>query len=1092
MTEPTLPSAPTGWTFGTASVSGSPATIVKGVATEAVLVTVTNTISRDQGFLKIKKEFNPLTSGFAGNFTIHYDCGGTNTGNVNLAAGATSAAIGPFDTGTSCTVTEPTLPSAPTGWTFGTASVSGSPATIVKGVATEAVLVTVTNTISRDTGSLLVRKTLTGGPGAPGYDPDYTISWNCNDGDGAPFDGSTTVKAGAAAVTARTGIPTGTQCTVSETLPGAPTGYSFSAPTYDPSATVTIATNGQEVTVTVQNILTRDTGNLKISKVLDVGGSNFDTATTFDINYECKIGADITKSGSISIAGASSSTITGIPTGSVCTVTEPTQPGAPTGYSWSVSVTGSPTSAIAKNTTEEAKVYNTLTRDTGNLKISKVLDVGGSNFDTATTFDINYECKIGADITKSGSISIAGASSSTITGIPTGSVCTVTEPTQPGAPTGYSWSVSVTGSPTSAIAKNTTEEAKVYNTLTRDTGSLKVRKTLTGGPGAPGYDPDYTISWNCNDGDGAPFDGSTTVKAGAAAVLARTGIPTGTQCTVSETLPGAPTGYSFSNPTYDPSATVTIATNGQVVTVTVQNTLTRDTGSLLVRKTLTGGPATGYDPDYTISWDCNDGVGAPYDGSTTVKAGAAAVTARTGIPTGTQCTVSETLPTVPTGYSFSNPTYDPSATVTIATKDQEVTVTVQNTLTRDTGSLKVKKTLTGGPGAPGYDPDYTISWNCNDGVGAPYDGSTTVKAGATAVLARTGIPTGTQCTVSETLPTVPPGYSFSAPTYDPSATVTIATNGQEVTVTVQNTLTRDQGFLKISKVFDAKTSGFNGTFTIHYNCGAGDQTVSLAAGATSSAIGPFDTGTNCVVTEPTLPSAPTGWTFGTTPTFNPVGADSTGVTITKGDQAAAVTVSVTNTITRDTGSFKITKVLNPGGSGFNTNTLFTINYTCKIGTTTTASGSVQLKGGQSQTINGIPTGSVCTVTEPTQPGAPTGYSWWVTISPTSVTITKDASPIPEVIVTNSLRADRADARVLEEPPGRGLRPHRWWRGEARQLRREQQDACHEGVQRDELLEQQAERRDRLPRWPPARHGVQPAQWHRHVHRGRPRQGRRVP
>ena len=37
---------------------------------------------------------------------------------------------------------------------------------------------------------------------------------------------------------------------------------------------------------------------------------------------------------------------------------------------------------------------------------------------------------------------------------------------------------------------------------------------------------------------------------------------------------------------------------------------------------------------------------------------------------------------------------------------------------------------------------------------------------------------------------------------------------------MHNTLTRDQGYLKIKKVFAAKTSGFNGTFTIHYNCGA--------------------------------------------------------------------------------------------------------------------------------------------------------------------------------------------------------------------------------------------------------------------------------
>ena len=101
-----------------------------------------------------------------------------------------------------------------------------------------------------------------------------------------------------------------------------------------------------------------------------------------------------------------------------------------------------------------------------------------------------------------------------------------------------------------------------------------------------------------------------------------------------------------------------------------------------------------------------------------MKAGAAAVTARSGIPTGTQCTVSETLPNPPTGWSFSTLTYDPSATVTIATKDQVVTVTVQNTLTRDTGSLKVAKALTGGP-ATGYDPDYTISWNCDDRERAP-------------------------------------------------------------------------------------------------------------------------------------------------------------------------------------------------------------------------------------------------------------------------------------------------------------------------------------------------------------------------------------
>ncbi len=58
---------------------------------------------------------------------------------VNLAAGA-STTVGPFDTGTSCTVSEPVLPTAPTGWTFGAPVIATSPATIVKGDSAAAVV----------------------------------------------------------------------------------------------------------------------------------------------------------------------------------------------------------------------------------------------------------------------------------------------------------------------------------------------------------------------------------------------------------------------------------------------------------------------------------------------------------------------------------------------------------------------------------------------------------------------------------------------------------------------------------------------------------------------------------------------------------------------------------------------------------------------------------------------------------------------------------------------------------------------------------------------------------------------------------------
>lgn len=100
--------------------------------------------------------------------------------------------------------------------------------------------------------------------------------------------------------------------------------------------------------------------------------------------------------------------------------------------------------------------------------------------------------------------------------------------------------------------------------------------------------------------------------------------------------------------------------------------------------------------------------------------------------------------------------------------------------------------------------------------------------------------------------------------------------------------TTSYGELKISKVFNPLTSGFEDDFTIHYNCGEGfTSMVALGAGE-SQTISGILIGTECTVTEPTLPTAPAGWTFGI-PIFNP--ADGT---VTIGE--TTVEVTVTNTI----------------------------------------------------------------------------------------------------------------------------------------------------------------------------------------------------
>jgi hypothetical protein len=108
--------------------------------------TVTNSISRDLGDLKITKYFDPLTSGFTGTFAISYDCenGTAHDGIVTLGAGESKTITG-IPTGTTCWVSEGELPAAPDGWIFLGPIYNPEGGNIIISVGTNEV--TVTNTI---------------------------------------------------------------------------------------------------------------------------------------------------------------------------------------------------------------------------------------------------------------------------------------------------------------------------------------------------------------------------------------------------------------------------------------------------------------------------------------------------------------------------------------------------------------------------------------------------------------------------------------------------------------------------------------------------------------------------------------------------------------------------------------------------------------------------------------------------------------------------------------------------------------------------------------------------------------------------------
>lgn len=197
-------------------------------------------------------------------------------------------------------------------------------------------------------------------------------------------------------------------------------------------------------------------------------------------------------------------------------------------------------------------------------------------------------------------------------------------------------------------------------------GSLVLAKALTGGPG--GYTGPFTINYS------GASSGSASVSAGSSQTV--TGLATGGVYTASETVPSPPAGYTFGTPTFSPSASVTLpAPDGSSVTVTTNNTLTRDTGSLQITKSLSN-PDGATAPSFTINYDCGGGI----TGQVTLAAGASQTIS--GIPTGSTCTVTEVAPTAITGFTWGTPTYTP-ASVSIATKGGTFGITVGNSITRD-------------------------------------------------------------------------------------------------------------------------------------------------------------------------------------------------------------------------------------------------------------------------------------------------------------------------------------------------------------------------------------------------------------------------
>jgi uncharacterized repeat protein (TIGR01451 family) len=171
----------------------------------------------------------------------------------------------------------------------------------------------------------------------------------------------------------------------------------------DPSQQITIQSGTN--TVTFNN--TRNTGSLAITKNADAPG-------TFTFDVSCDNGTTQTVTVTVGDSGtATSDPIIGIPTGTVCTVTEESNP--------DFTVVGDPSQQITIQSGTNTVTFNN-TRRVGSLTITKASDAPG-------TFTFDVSCDNGTTTTVT--ITVDGSGTPTagtpIDGIPTGTVCTVHE-----------------------------------------------------------------------------------------------------------------------------------------------------------------------------------------------------------------------------------------------------------------------------------------------------------------------------------------------------------------------------------------------------------------------------------------------------------------------------------------------------------------------------------------------------------------------------------------------------------------------------------------------------------------------------------------
>jgi uncharacterized repeat protein (TIGR01451 family) len=746
-------------------------------------ITVTKSLTLPTGVT------GPLALQFSA--TCNLPATGTVFGPVSMNYPATNTAVIPnIPGGATCTVSEQ-LPSPPAGYAWGTPSVGAlSPTGSMPAAGNQTV--SVTNTLTANPGKITVTKAMVLPTGVAGpFSFGFTATCD-RPSIGSTFSATLNNYPTNTSVDIPN-IPAGATCSLSETLPAAPSGYAWAPVSFSGLNPAIMSTGGTQ-TSTATNTLA--SGSLTVSKAISGATEGVAEGASVSVTVTCTGGGGVTLPGfgnAQSLTIGSSLNFPNIVPGSTCSVSEDlTSRPALLGpqYQWQAPVITAPVT-IANGVARTLSITNPIQLLTGGLNIRKTVTGETAGYLNNSTFSLTVDCKIN-------NASLAGfPDTQTYTNgqtrnypnVPNSATCSLTEGILPNtnAPQ-FAYQVPVISGPVT-ISTGTTAELIAQNPIALVTGSLTVNKIVLGQTAGYVTGSTFPITTDCKIGGVSQVGFPDTQNLSNGQTHQYASVPVTAVCTSTEgTLP-ATSGPQYAYGTPVIGAPVTIAT-GIDAHITLQNPIQLLTGSVTVNKQLSGAVA-GYvtGTTFPISLTCTDPSNTIITPPTAdIAVGANAVFAN--LPHQSQCSATEGTRPATSGiaYAWGAPQISPA--VTVATNATQA-ITVTNPLELVVGGITINKQISGAPS--GYTPavGFAVNAQCtlgNTTTRYPTSGNLTVIAGTPLTISN--ITAGSTCLVQEditTLPSPPANYRWrvAPPVITQPASITV---GAAVPATITNAL----------------------------------------------------------------------------------------------------------------------------------------------------------------------------------------------------------------------------------------------------------------------------------------------------------------